>query len=126
MVVMAGIIAISIHFTDEAAFVGTKVRVAVCNLIYKKSLRLSQTALNDTSPGKFVNLLSNDMGRLQTVSGSMHSLWVSPLITVLALHLLWHEIEWAAVLGSIVIFTAMPLQSEFRVEPNCTYLVIFK
>lgn len=113
MVVVASVTATSIHFTDAAALAGTNVRTAICNLVYKKSLRLSQTALHDTSPGKFVNLLSNDMGRIQFVSYSMHWLLISPIVTTFALYFLWQEIQWAAVSGSIVIFTVMPLQSEF-------------
>lgn len=112
MVAMAGITATSIHYVDVGYNNANKVRAAVCGLMYKKSLRLSQTALHDTSPGKFVNLLSNDVGRFQLVSYSMHSLWVSPIITALALYFLWLEIQWAAVFGSIVIFTVVPLQSE--------------
>lgn len=115
MVAMAGITAIiNNHFYFQGFCNGNKMRAAICSLIYKKSLRLSQTALHDTSPGKFVNLLSNDVGRFQFVSYTMHSLWIAPLITVFAIYLLWQEIQWAAVLGSTMFFAVIPLQSEFR------------
>lgn len=114
MVTMAGIGAlINSHYYFIEVCNSTKVRAAICKLIYKKSMRLSQSSLHDTSPGKLVNLLSNDVSRFQAVSSTMNALWVSPLITVIAMVLLWREIQWAGIFGSIIFFAMMPLQSEF-------------
>lgn len=76
-----------------------------------QSLQLSQRALYDTSPGKLVNLLSNDVSRFDIVSVVMHSLWASPFFTVFATYILWNEVRWAGVLGIAIVFLIVPIQS---------------
>lgn len=113
MVALQGVTATMMtHYLNVGFCNSMKVRVAITNLIYKKSLRLSQTALHDTSPGKLVNLLSNDVSQFDLVSLRVNSLWISPLFMVIALYFLWQELQWGAILGFCVIFTVMPLQSE--------------
>lgn len=112
---MAGMSTITIsHYFNESLCNSNKVRAAVCNLIYKKSLRLSQTALHDTSPGKVINLLSNDVNRFESVSMFVHAIWAAPLYTTIAMYFLWQEIRWAAIAGLIIVFSVMPAQSELK------------
>ncbi|XP_055319307.1 ATP-binding cassette subfamily C member 4-like [Sitodiplosis mosellana] len=90
---------------------GMKVRVSVCSLIYRKSLRLSQTALGDTSPGKVVNLLSNDVNRFEWATFFMNALWTAPLLTLLVGCLMWNEIRWTGLVGILVVFCVVPMLS---------------
>ncbi|GFS16310.1 multidrug resistance-associated protein 4 [Elysia marginata] len=46
--------------------IGMRMRVSSCSLMYKKSLRLSNTSLNECSVGHIVNLMSNDVARHKT------------------------------------------------------------
>lgn len=91
---------------------GMKVRVAVCSVIYRKALRLSQTALGETAVGKVVNLLSNDVNRFDIVSMFIHSMWTAPLMALVVGYLLFIEVGWAGMIGIAIVFVVVPIQCE--------------
>uniref|UniRef100_A0A182QTP7 Uncharacterized protein n=1 Tax=Anopheles farauti TaxID=69004 RepID=A0A182QTP7_9DIPT len=90
---------------------GVKAKIAVCSVVFRKSLRLSRNALGDTSPGKVVNLMSNDVNRFDIASYLVCFMWTSPLVMLLASVLLWYEIGWSGVLGLVAIVIITPIQS---------------
>lgn len=77
-----------------------------------QALRLSQTALGDTAPGKVVNLLSNDVNRFDIVSMFLHAMWTAPLMALIVGYLLWVEVRWAGMIGIVIVFIVVPIQSE--------------
>ncbi|VVC87931.1 unnamed protein product, partial [Leptidea sinapis] len=90
---------------------GMKFRVACCSLIYRKSLRLSKTALGETTVGQVVNLLSNDVNRFDVAIIFLHYLWIGPLATIIITYFMWLEISWAAVVGVGFMLSFIPLQA---------------
>uniref|UniRef100_A0A182VRM2 Uncharacterized protein n=1 Tax=Anopheles minimus TaxID=112268 RepID=A0A182VRM2_9DIPT len=90
---------------------GVKAKIAVCSVVYRKSLRLARNALGDTSPGKMVNLMSNDVNRFDIASYLVCFMWTSPIVMLLAAALLWYEIGWSGVMGLIAIVIITPIQS---------------
>lgn len=116
---------------------GMKARVAVCSIIYRKvdlisqqcsknvekkpirinnvylkALRLSHAELENTSPGKVVNLLSNDVYRFDAMSMFLNAMWTAPLLVVTVGYLLWTEAQWAGMFGLLVVFIIVPIQSK--------------
>ncbi|XP_067646235.1 probable multidrug resistance-associated protein lethal(2)03659 isoform X3 [Eurosta solidaginis] len=90
--------------------IGMKARLALSNLIYRKSLRLNRTALGATTIGQVVNLLSNDVGRLDTSVMHLHVLWVGPLEITIVGVLMYREVGVAAIFGIIAVVLFVPLQ----------------
>lgn len=76
-----------------------KIRVALCSMIYRKSLKLSKPALCETTTGQIVNLVSNDVGRLDFIMMFLHYIWIGPVETILVTYLMWKEINFAAFFG---------------------------
>ncbi|XP_053311343.1 ATP-binding cassette sub-family C member 4 [Spea bombifrons] len=90
---------------------GMKLRVAMCHMIYKKALRLSNTAMGKTTTGQIVNLLSNDVNKFDQVTIFLHFLWAGPLQAVAVTVLLWIEIGPSCLAGMAVLIILMPLQT---------------
>lgn len=80
--------------------------------LFEQSLRLSQAALGETSPGKIVNLLSNDVSRFELLSLCLNGMWLSPLITIVIAGLLWNDIGFAGLIGIAIIFIVVTIQSK--------------
>lgn len=103
-----------IHPTLMGVFhTGMQARIACCSLIYRKSLKLSKTALGDTTVGQVVNLLSNDVNRFDTASMFFHYLWVGPLQTLVIAYLTYDELGFSALIGIACLLLFIPLQSEY-------------
>nr|CAD7434431.1 unnamed protein product [Timema monikensis] len=91
--------------------VGMKIRVACCSLVYRKTLRLSRTALGQTETGKMVNLLSNDVNRFEQLTYFLHYLWVLPIQTIIVIAIIWQWVGVSAAIGVGTIFMqTIPVQ----------------
>lgn len=90
--------------------IGMKMRIAVCSLVYRKTLKLSMAALRETTVGQSVNLLSNDVNRFDNSVLFLVYLWFGPLQTLILLYLMWLEIGFAAFVGVATILLVIPIQ----------------
>ena len=102
----------------SALHTGMKLRVASCSLLYRKALKLSNTALGQTTVGQMVNLLSNDVKRFDQAVMFLHYLWAGPLQLTIITVLLYQKIGPSALVGAALLILAVPLQSNFITSRN--------
>lgn len=88
-----------------------KIRVATCSLIYRKALKLSKSALAETTIGQMVNLLSNDVSRFNSATQHVNYLWISPLETVIVMYLLYINVGVTGLAGTFFLLLFIPFQS---------------
>ncbi|KAL0104937.1 hypothetical protein PUN28_016527 [Cardiocondyla obscurior] len=92
---------------------GMKIRVACCSLIYRKTLKMTRTALGETTIGQAVNLLSNDVNRFDVSIVFLHYLWLGPLETIIITYVMYHLIEVgvSSIIGVASLLMFIPLQA---------------
>ncbi|XP_061290379.1 ATP-binding cassette sub-family C member 4-like [Bos javanicus] len=91
--------------------IGMRLRVAMCHMIYRKTLRLSNSDMGKTTTGQIVNLLSNDVNRFDRVTMFLHFLWTGPLMAITVIILLWMEIGISCLAGMALLIILTLLQS---------------
>ncbi|KAK5891406.1 hypothetical protein CgunFtcFv8_018661 [Champsocephalus gunnari] len=93
--------------------IGMRIRVAMCHMIYKKALGLSSESMGQTTTGRIVNLLSNDVNRFDEITLNLHYLWLGPLQAMVIIVLLWCRIGPSCLAGVAVLALMMPVQTVF-------------
>ncbi|KAG5892174.1 hypothetical protein JTB14_026412 [Gonioctena quinquepunctata] len=90
--------------------IGMKVRVACTSLVYRKILKFSRTALNLTTVGHLVNLLSNDVSKFDQAFALIHFAWIGPIQVAVGIWLLYREIGLGAMFGVVFLLAFVPMQ----------------
>ncbi|XP_062556045.1 ATP-binding cassette sub-family C member 4 isoform X2 [Armigeres subalbatus] len=101
------------HHSDlRQRLVGARMRIACCSAIYRKTLRMSKKAAGQTPAGYLINLLSNDVSRLDYGFIFLHYVWVLPFQAVFTCYLIWRQVRWAAVVGVVgLLLKTIPVQT---------------
>ncbi|XP_076672367.1 multidrug-Resistance like Protein 1 isoform X1 [Andrena cerasifolii] len=89
--------------------VGLRVRTALIAAIYRKALRMSNSARKETTLGEIVNLMSVDAQRFMDLTAYINMIWSAPLQIVIALYFLWETLGLAAFAGLAVLLILIPL-----------------
>ena len=79
-----------------------------------QALKLSKTALGETTIGQVVNLLSNDVNRFDWSLIFIHYLWIAPLQTVIVSYFMYRAVGWSAFLGLLFLILLIPLQGKLK------------
>ncbi|CAF1231508.1 unnamed protein product [Adineta ricciae] len=93
--------------------VGSHAKISLSSIIYKRLLSLSTSSLTETTTGQIVNLISNDVGKFEELSISIHQIWAAPLEAIIVFILIWNQIGLPVLFGYGVLLILVPLQLIF-------------
>ncbi|XP_011312621.1 multidrug resistance-associated protein 4 [Fopius arisanus] len=112
VVIMAIVIALIDHHVNMGQLeMGMRLRIAASSLVYRKILRLSRYSSNETTGGRIVNLLSNDVARFDQVFIFLHYIWIMPIQGAAIAYLIWQNVQVATLAGILLItIQTIPLQ----------------
>lgn len=110
---LVGAIAL-VHSNRLAIQIQIKLRAELTSAVYRKALRLSARAKQQTETGRIVNLMSADVNNVMQFFYPMFSqLIVAPCILIAALVLLWFQIRWATFIGLAMLMLSSPATGLF-------------
>ncbi|XP_063925187.1 probable multidrug resistance-associated protein lethal(2)03659 isoform X2 [Zophobas morio] len=89
---------------------GMKMRIAISSLVYRKSLKLSQSAIAENTAGHLLNLLANDITRFDYYVVKVHYLWMGPVETLLVCGLIYWMLGATAIIGIVILLAFIPVQ----------------
>lgn len=91
---------------------GMKMRVATSSLMFRKIMRMSNGSLGQTTAGKVVNLLSNDLQRFDLALTFLHFIWIIPIQLIAVFYLGYLQAGYAAFFGIVALMViALPIQA---------------
>ena len=97
------------HYYFRMYLVGGRIRTALVNMVYKKSLRLSTTSRKAASAGEMTNLIAVNAQLFITIIPFLNMIWSSPLQIILCIYMLWRYLGIAAFAGLATTIIFIPL-----------------
>lgn len=78
-------------------------------------LKLSSSALNQTTAGQIINIMSNDVSRFDFVMLNLHYLWIMPLQLILLSYLIYLQANLAGIVGvATIVLLTLPTQGKIK------------
>ncbi|XP_055308031.1 ATP-binding cassette sub-family C member 3-like, partial [Sitodiplosis mosellana] len=97
------------QYHQRMYFIGLRIRTVLVGAIYKKALRLSNTATKESTVGEIVNLMAVDAQRFMDIAPYISMLWSEPIIIGLAIYFLWDLLGPSVLAGLAVMIILIPL-----------------
>ena len=92
---------------------GLHIRSVLISSIFKTALSLSAKGRHGRSAGKMVNLMSSDSEGLQSATQGLWNAWSAPVRIIVALVLLYGQLQWATFVGVFMLACSVPVQKSF-------------
>ncbi|XP_017848791.2 multidrug resistance-associated protein 4-like [Drosophila busckii] len=100
------------HLYLRQRLMGARMRIACCSLVYRKTLRLSMKTVGQTPAGHLINLLSNDVSRLDYALVFTHYIWILPIHAIVTCYIIWLQIGLPALVGVLgLLLKTIPVQT---------------
>lgn len=108
--------ALCLHtFALRIVELGMRIRVACTSLIYRKALKLNQSAFTETSAGQIVNLLSNDVRKLE-YTNYVNQIFFAPIEAVVVMVLIYVSVGWYGLLGAVCFLLSILMSCELNLN----------
>ncbi|XP_068674150.1 ATP-binding cassette sub-family C member 4-like isoform X5 [Montipora foliosa] len=96
------------HSSFKLYVIGMRLKASLKGLIFQKILLMGQQTLNEFTKGHVIDLVSNDVQRMELAARQFFRLIVAVFDVCVVVPLLWHFIGWQALMGFIFLCLLVP------------------
>uniref|UniRef100_A0A6M2DRX2 ABC-type glutathione-S-conjugate transporter n=1 Tax=Xenopsylla cheopis TaxID=163159 RepID=A0A6M2DRX2_XENCH len=97
------------QYFNRMFLVGMRIRTALISAIYRKALRMSNSAKKESTVGEIVNLMAVDAQRFIDLVAYINMLWSAPLQIILCMYFLWEILGPSVLAGLAVMIILIPV-----------------
>ncbi|XP_074036470.1 multidrug resistance-associated protein 1-like [Leptinotarsa decemlineata] len=97
------------QYFNKMYVIGMRIRTVLVSTIYRKALRVSNSARKETTVGEIVNLMAVDAQKFIEVGSNLNMIWSAPLQICLSLYFLWKELGPSVLAGLAVMIIMIPV-----------------
>lgn len=94
--------------------ISCKIRAGCSGMIYRKTLRLLKSAMENGQNGQIINLLSSDLSEFEYALVFISEICKGPLQVLIVIVVAYNEIGVGGVVGVVTIVIFIPLQCKYR------------
>jgi ATP-binding cassette subfamily C (CFTR/MRP) protein 1 len=102
---------LSSQYFQRVMTTGMRLRSATGTAVFKKALRLSNTARQSSTVGEMVNLITVDAQRFNDLMNYFHMIWSAPFQIALCMYFLWQILGVSSLAGLGVMILMIPLNA---------------
>ncbi|GJQ66878.1 hypothetical protein Trydic_g7901 [Trypoxylus dichotomus] len=87
-----------------------QIRIGLCSLVYRKSLKLSTSSLIEITNGKIVTIISKDVMLFETMLQFINEVWIGIIQVIAMTYVMYTQIGVPALIGIGFLVALTPLQ----------------
>lgn len=114
------------HYFDRMFNIGFRIKIALMDLIYKKSLKLSNNSRKESTVGQMVNILAVNAQSFVEYPHHLNMIWSGLFTISIAVILLWNQLGIAAIAGVFTMVILIPINSVFMSQSKKFLLKKYK
>ncbi|KAK9745241.1 ABC transporter transmembrane region [Popillia japonica] len=87
-----------------------RIRIGLCSLVYRKSLRLNTSSLIEISNGRIVTIITKDVMLFESMLQFVNEVWIGTIQVIVMTYVMYLQIGVPAIIGIGFLVVLTPLQ----------------
>ena len=90
--------------------VASNVKIAITVMIYQKIVKISKSEYEETDIGQILNILTNDLKRIENVGFQLSYLIIGPIMSMIVVYISYQYLRIACIGGLVILILFIPFQ----------------